>query len=82
MRGSPDMIVGKTISGVIIKKSNELTPPAQLFLIFNDDTYYEFWVGEDGDLHAASGIDRGGAEKVRNYMSGMNIVFEKLMPSE
>lgn len=80
MRGSPEAIISKTISGVIIKKSDELTPPAQLFLIFDDNTYY--WVGEDCDLHAASGLNRGGAEEVRNYMSGMSIVFEKLISTE
>lgn len=46
MSGTPDAIVGKTISGVIIKEGNVRrgSPSYQLFLIFDDDTSYEFWV--------------------------------------
>lgn len=83
MSGTPDAIVGKTISGVIIKRGDTRrgSPSHQLFLIFDDDTSYEFWVsGEYSELKGAAGLDKGGVEAVRNYMPGMKIIFEKLLP--
>lgn len=84
MKGSPELIVGKTVTGVIVKESRRSSPSAQLFLLFSDGTYFEFWSwGEYSGLSAAGGLDRGGPKEVREYMSpptgSMRIVFEKLL---
>ena len=79
MKGHPELIVGKTISGVIIKQGGSGSPSRQLFLLFDDNTYFEFWSwGDYSGMSAAGGLDRGGAEEVRNYMKGNEIIFEKL----
>jgi hypothetical protein len=79
MSGTPEVIVGKTITGVIMKKSKRSSPSAQLFLLFDDNSHFEFWSwGEYSGMNAAGGLDRGGVEEVRKYMStSMEIVFEK-----
>jgi hypothetical protein len=47
----------------------------QLLLIFSDGTYLEIW----GDINAAGGLDPGGLDKVRHYLSeSTEIVFEAL----
>lgn len=56
-------IVGKRISSVVMKQGNR--PQAQLFLIFDDGTYFEFY--SDGGIYGAGGIDRGGLDEVRQY---------------
>ena len=53
-------IIGKTIKSVIVT-SNDRPPKNEVFLIFDDDTYFEFY-GESftGD----GGIDKGGVDEV------------------
>lgn len=81
--GTPEVILGKTISGVIIKKGERSSPSMQLFLLFDDNTYFEFWSwGDYSGLSAAGGLDRGGAEEVRRYMPNMEIIFEKLVSND
>jgi len=57
-------LVGKTISHVIIKTG--ISPQSQLFLVFTDGSYYEFF---GGMISGATGLDVGGIEEVRRYMS-------------
>jgi len=57
-------LIGKTIAHIILKEGD--SPASQLFLLFTDGTYYEFY---GGPLTGASGIDRGTLEDVRRYMS-------------
>ncbi len=59
-------ILGKTIKAVIVKVRDG-TPRTQLFLIFSDDTYYEFY-GDGNWVCATGGVDSGGVEAVRRYM--------------
>ena len=68
-----ECIIGKCIKGVVVKESD--TPPKkQVFLVFTDETYYEFY-GED--FTGAKGINKGGVKEVKNYMSeGSTIRFE------
>jgi len=67
-------IVGKRISGVIVKGCP--TPPrAQIFLMFDDGTYYEFY--SSVEITCAGGVDRGGRKEVLNYMAGStSVAFE------
>ena len=48
----------------------------QLFLIFEDDTYFEIY--SDSQLSASKGVDKGGMETVRKYVGdNVELVFEQ-----
>ena len=49
-----EKIFGKTIKGVCVRR-NKGNPAGQVFLVFNDDTYYEFYSYEY--IKGAGGID-------------------------
>ena len=66
-------IVGKTIQGVVVKEGSH--PRSQLFLLFTDNTYYELYC-PDSKIREAGGVNRGGAEEVRRYLSDHRIVLE------
>lgn len=77
--GGTKGILGKTIVG-IIKKRNAIgtTPKDQVFLLFSDNTYFEFY-SIDGRILCTGGVDEGGLDAVRGYMKGaMDIEFEIL----
>lgn len=57
-------LVGKTIAHIVLKTGS--SPESQLFLLFTDGTYYEFF---GGPLNGANSIDRGTLDDVRRYMS-------------
>lgn len=71
-------LVGKTIAHVVVKKRPE-QPRSQLFLVFTDGTYYEFF-SPDGDLEGSSAIDRGGLDDVRRYQGDRWIVLQASAP--
>ena len=54
-------------------------PRSQLFLVFTDGTYYEFFSPE-GDLEGASAIDQGGLAEVRRYQGAEGIVLQASAP--
>jgi hypothetical protein len=71
--------VGKTISGVVVKNRKDGCYTGQLcfqvFLLFSDNTYYEFY--NDARFTGCSGVDRGGAEEVRDYIKDvMQVAWE------
>ena len=66
-------LLGKRICGAVVKKSDRW-PQMQVFLVFDDDTYYEFYT--DSAIFGTSGVDRGGIDHVRQYMPENRIVFE------
>jgi hypothetical protein len=74
MKRGMEQIVGKTIAHVIVRERGN-TPQSQLFLLFTDGTYYEFYSTE-GNIYATRGVERGNTEQVRAYMSSGSIVFE------
>jgi hypothetical protein len=78
MRAAAPGIVGKTIAHVVVKKRPG-QPRSQLFLVFTDGTYYEFFSPE-GDLEGASAIDQGGLEDVRRYHGERWIVLQASAP--
>ncbi len=63
-------IVGKKIKGVVVKESYSLnrSPRSQVFLLFSDDTYYEFYTERDW-IDSISRIREGDLESVRGYLS-------------
>jgi hypothetical protein len=71
-------IVGKTISAVVVKRRPE-RPLGQVFLVFTDGTYYEFFSAFD-EINGASAIDVGGLEAVRRYGGEQWIVVEASRP--
>lgn len=55
---------GKTIQHLVVSNSPGPSPLTQVFLVFTDGTYFEFY-GED--LHCASEYTEGGSEDVLTY---------------
>ena len=66
-------LLGKRICGAVVKEGDRM-PRMQVFLIFDDDTYYELYT--DSTIYGAGGIDEGDIENVRQYMPEKHIVFE------
>jgi len=60
-------LVGKTIKAVVISEDNHGNPPCQVFLVFTDDTYYEFY---GRDINATHGPDSGDEDAVVEYARG------------
>jgi hypothetical protein len=78
MKSGVKDIVGKRIIGVVVKsleRGNAAND--QVFLIFDDNTYFEFY----GDFSCTSAVDRGGIDEVRRYMSSSyKIDLEHYLP--
>jgi len=82
-RAEVGQIIGKRIGGVIVKECPS-APRAEVFLIFEDGTYYEFY--SSVEITCAGGVDRGGREEVIRYMANSTSVAfeawgEKVYPS-
>lgn len=75
--GAPGM-VGKTIAHVVVKHRRK-RPLSQLFLVFTDGTYYEFFC-PDGSIVGASAIDVGGLAEARRYGGEEWIVLQASAP--
>ena len=46
IRDAAQEIVGKTIAGFIVKEGKH--PKEQVYLVFDDDTYFEFFAASGG----------------------------------
>jgi len=68
-------IIGKTISGIVVA-NNMANPKQQMFLIFSDGTYLEFY-GEG--FSCAGGLDFGGAAEASQYAEGMGARITKCL---
>ncbi len=73
MRDDIKKIVGKQIKGVVVTEG-ESDPRSQVFLIFSDETYYEFY--SPCAISWTSYAYRGGLEEVKNYMPHQGIIVE------
>lgn len=75
-----EQIIGKRISGVVIKKTKKPggSPTGQLFLLFDDGSYYEFYT-YGCDIGTTGGVvQEGSYDAVLNYMSDtLEPVFAK-----
>ena len=58
-------IVGKTIAGIVTHEGMGAGPRYQLFVIFTDNTYLEFY----GDMGWPTHIESGDVETVKQYAS-------------
>ena len=65
-------LIGKTIAHVVVKAGRD--PRAQVFLVFTDGTYYEWYA--DAPIVGTSTVAEGGLPEVRRYMEDQTIVFE------
>lgn len=75
MKDGAQEILGKTISGVVIKRGKGRPPASQLFITFTDGTYFEFY--SDGLIVPSGGVDAGTLDNVRKYLSEITeVVFE------
>ena len=73
-------ILGKTITGVVIKQNNHkkwIGPDFQIKLVFLDRTNFEIYVDSPADIRFGGGIDPGGIEAARKYMGErMDIIVD------
>jgi len=60
-------ILGKTITGLVVKERAGV-PRSQVFLVFSDNTHFEFYCG-NSVIHGTGGIWPGGINEIRAYMS-------------
>jgi len=74
MKRGVKQIIGKRIQGVVAKKRT-IQPYSQLFLVFSDGTYFEFYTYLD-QICATGNLCRGGLEEVREYMGEEYVIFE------
>ena len=58
-------IVGKTIAGIVTHEGMGAGPRYQLFVIFTDNTYLEFF----GDMDWSTHLETGDVETVRQYLA-------------
>lgn len=63
MKSGPRDIIGKTIAQVIVAK-NDRDPRQQVFIVFDDDTWFEFY---GASFNCAGGVSRGTAADARDY---------------
>ena len=67
MRGGIQQILGKRVRAIVVAKA-PVAPRQQVFLIFDDDSHFEFY--SDGEFTWTAAVDPGRVEKVRRYVSG------------
>lgn len=65
MKASIRSLIGKTITGVIVKQGGPVKQ--QIFLLFSDDTYFEFYSSER--MSYSGTLSVGDASAVREYMA-------------
>jgi hypothetical protein len=58
-------IVGKTIAGIVTHEGAGAGPRYQLFVIFTDNTYLEFY----GDMDWSTHLETGDVETVKQFAS-------------
>jgi len=58
-------IIGKTIAGIVTREGVGAGPRYQLFMIFTDNTYLEFY----GDTGWSTHLETGDVETVKQYAS-------------
>ncbi len=75
MRGKFEDLLGRRIKGVVVKESQR-HPENQVFLLFSDGTYFEFY---GASMRGANGICWGDLESVRRYMAAPDrpITFQR-----
>ena len=66
MRDGIQQTLGKRIQAILVTEA-PVSPRQQVFLIFDDDTHFEFYA--DGGLTWTAAVDPRGVDKVRSYVA-------------
>ena len=77
-------ILGKRITGVIVKRGIELwtRPVCQFFLLFDDETYFELYSSE-GLINTGGSLPEGDFAFVQRYgAEAHHVIFEVKGPGE
>ena len=83
MKTEARQILGKTIAGVIINyaEPNHFSPQSQLWLMFSDNSCYEFYCAQD-EIRTTAVICDGGEQNIMQYMhEGYYVAFQATMDS-
>jgi len=78
MKNGAAEIVGKTITGVIIKQAKGVRdrPQSQLYLLFDDNSYYEFYSFSDSISNTGGCLPDSSFREVYKYMEEQfDVVF-------
>jgi hypothetical protein len=70
VKGSIRELVGRTITGVIVKFGGPVRQ--QIFLLFSDGTWFEFYSSER--MNYSGTLSVGGADEVRDYMRDVQTI--------
>lgn len=62
-------LVGKTIEAVLTSEGNPHGPSCQVFLVFTDNTIYEFY---GSDIHSIKGFEVGDVNTIEKYARSCN----------
>ena len=57
-------VIGKTIRSIVFRSGINVSPETQLFLVFEDDTYFEFY-GQEIDF--VRSLSEGDVTKAMDY---------------
>lgn len=63
-------IVGRRVAGVVVKEG--LHPRSQVFLVFDNDTYYELYA--EAEIEGIKSLGAGGFDKVRTCSTPPNSI--------
>lgn len=74
-----DQILGKTITGVVVRENASDSLRSQVFLVFSDGTHFEFY--SQSEIVPIKGVRCGGMDEVTSY-SQDEIVYEGLFRSD
>ena len=79
MKDLPRELLGKTISGVVLREAKDAhsTPATCLFLLFDDGTAYEFY-SHDGPISPTAGLVQAGITEVEGYFRDEMKTVKKL----
>lgn len=78
MKSGAEEIIGKTVTGLIIKqaKNTSDTPQSQLFLLFDDNSYYEFYSFSGSISNTGGCLPKKSFREVYEYMKEQfDVVF-------
>jgi hypothetical protein len=68
-------VIGKTIQSVVFRSGIDANPETQFFLVFEDDTYFEFYGQEIGFVRSLSAGDLAKAiDYARKFSSEVHVV--------
>ena len=57
-------VIGKTISSIVFRSEADISPETQLFLVFEDGTYFEFYGQE---IHFVRSVSNGNVTTAIDY---------------